>query len=167
MKVQSPIEDPEPQKKPEFDMRAALIAELGLTDLAVEKIYEVMASMNITFADAATRLGLLGPDDFEEAAAKVQKAANAHADFVDEEETGLIETAIRRISLDRRVVQRQGERVKPGPKLILAHEKPSVSPLLGVVVDYAQIVPRGAADARTSRMAPFSQIRTATPWLAS
>jgi receptor protein-tyrosine kinase len=122
MKVQSPIEDPEPQKKPEFDMRAALIAELGLTDLAVEKIYEVMASMNITFADAATRLGLLGPDDFEEAAAKVQKAANAHADFVDEEETGLIETAIRRISLDRRVVQRQGERVKPGPKLILAHD---------------------------------------------
>jgi len=38
-------------------------------------------------------------------------------------------------------------------KLILAHEKPSVSPLLGVVVDYAQIVPRGAADASSARAA--------------
>jgi hypothetical protein len=36
---------------------------------------------------------------------------------------------------------------------ILAHEGPSVSPLLGVTVDYSQVVPRGAADASASRAA--------------
>jgi receptor protein-tyrosine kinase len=77
-----------------------------------------MQSMNITFADAATRLGLLEPDEIEEAVLKVQ-ATTAHP----EEETGLVETAIRRIASDRRVVLRQGERVKPGPRLIIAHDQ--------------------------------------------
>ena len=66
MNAPSPDTD-EPPKETPVDMRAALIAELGLTDLAVEKIGEVMQSMNITFADAATRLGLLEPDAGENA----------------------------------------------------------------------------------------------------
>ena len=36
---------------------------------------------------------------------------------------------------------------------ITAHEGPSVSPLLGVTVDYSQIVPRGEADASAARAA--------------
>jgi receptor protein-tyrosine kinase len=115
MNAPSPDTD-EPPKETPVDMRAALIAELGLTDLAVEKIGEVMQSMNITFADAATRLGLLEPDEIEEALLKVQ------AENQPEMQTGLVETAIRRIAADRRVVLRQGERVKPGTKLILAHD---------------------------------------------
>jgi hypothetical protein len=38
-------------------------------------------------------------------------------------------------------------------KQIAAHEKPSVSPLLGLTLDYSQIVPRGAADASSARAA--------------
>jgi receptor protein-tyrosine kinase len=101
-----------------IDERAALIAELGLTDLAVEKIYEVMESMNITFVDAATRLGLLAPEEIEDAILKVRAITPEL-----EQETGLVETAIRRIAGDRHVVLRQGERVKPGPRLILAHDQ--------------------------------------------
>ena len=115
MNAQSPKPGEDPVV-PELDMRAELIAELGLTDLAVEKIYEVMQSMNITFADAATRLGLLEPDEIEDALIKVQ------AENQPELQTGLVETAIRRVAADRNVVLRQGERVKPGSKLILAHD---------------------------------------------
>ena len=38
-------------------------------------------------------------------------------------------------------------------KRILTHERPSVSPLLGVTVDYSQIAPRGMADASSARAA--------------
>jgi len=38
-------------------------------------------------------------------------------------------------------------------KRIAAHERPSVSPLLGLTLDYSQIVPRGAADASSARAA--------------
>jgi hypothetical protein len=38
-------------------------------------------------------------------------------------------------------------------KLIAAHDKPRVSPLLGVPIDYSQIVPRGAADTSSARAA--------------
>ena len=46
---------------------------------------------------------------------------------------------------------------------IAAHEGPSVSPLLGVTVDYSQIVPRGAADASAARAA----YARAVAWLGS
>ena len=44
-------------------------------------------------------------------------------------------------------------RRRRGAKRIAAHEGPSLSPLLGVTVDYSQIVPRGAADASAARAA--------------
>jgi hypothetical protein len=46
---------------------------------------------------------------------------------------------------------------------IVARDGPSVSPLLGVTVDYSQIVPRGAADASAARTA----YARATAWLGA
>jgi receptor protein-tyrosine kinase len=114
MNAPSPA-DPDPPDNSQVHLHAALISELGLTDVTVERIYEVMQSMGTTFVDAASRLGILRPETIEQALLKIQSAGT-------DEEVGMIETAIRRIASDRRVVLRQGERVTPGPKLILAHD---------------------------------------------
>ena len=108
-----PLRDP--LEDTHVDINDELVAELGLTDDSIEKIYEVMRSMNTTFADAAQRLGLLGPDAFEQALLKIKSGHTV-------EDEGMVETAIRRIAADRRVVLRQGERVAPGKMLILAHD---------------------------------------------
>jgi receptor protein-tyrosine kinase len=96
-------------------LTAALISELGLTDVIVEKIYEAMQSTGTTFVEAAGQLGILKPGEIEQALRRIQADRQPN-------EAGMIETAIRRIASDRQVVLRQGERVAPGPNLILAHD---------------------------------------------
>ncbi len=108
-----PLHDP--LEDTDVDINEALIAELGLTDESIEKIHEVMRSMGTTFADAAERLGFLPPDAFEQALLKIKSGRPV-------EDEGMVETAIRRIAADRRVVLRQGERVTPSKQLILAHD---------------------------------------------
>ena len=114
MNAQSPANH-DPLDNSQVHLHAALISELGLTDVTVERIYEVMQSMGTTFVDAAKRLGIVTPEAIEQALHKIRSGRN-------EAEVGMIETAIRRIASDRRVVLRQGERVTPSAKLILAHD---------------------------------------------
>ena len=108
-----PLHDP--LEDTDVDINDKLIAELGLTGDSLEKIHEVMRSMSTTFADAAERLGLLRPDAFEQALLKIRSGPPV-------EDEGMVETAIRRIAADRRVVLRQGERVAPSQQLVLAHD---------------------------------------------
>jgi len=105
----------DPPDNSQVHLHAALISELGLTDVVVERIYEVMHTMGTNFVDAASRLGILKPEVIEQALLKIKSGRT-------EEDAGMIESAIRRISSDRRIVLRQGERVTPSPKLILAHD---------------------------------------------
>jgi receptor protein-tyrosine kinase len=105
----------DPLEDTHVDINEELILELGLTDASIERIYEVMRSMGTTFAEAAERLGLVRQDAFDRALLKI-KSGSAAAD------EGMVETAIRRIANDRRVVLRQGERVAPSRQLILAHD---------------------------------------------
>jgi protein-tyrosine kinase len=115
MKVPSPSNDgPEMS---EVGMTAALISDLGLTDVMVEKVYEVMQATGSNFAEAAGRLGIIRPDEIERALTRI-RAGRAR----EVQEEGMIETAIRRISNDRNLILRHGERVVPGPQLILAHD---------------------------------------------
>ncbi|MGO8858695.1 MAG: CpsD/CapB family tyrosine-protein kinase [Steroidobacteraceae bacterium] len=114
MNAPSPT-DRDPLDNSQVHLHAALISELGLTDVTVERIYEVMQSMGTTFVDAAGRLGILKPETIEQALLKIRSGRSA-------DEAGMIETAIRRIASDRRVVLRQGDRVTPSAKLILAHD---------------------------------------------
>ncbi len=99
----------------ERDVRAELIAHFHLSPDALEKIYDSMQTTSLSFSETALSLGLVTLAEIEEARARAQRDPES-------EEPGLIETAIRRISSDRRIVLRQGEQVTPGPKLILAHE---------------------------------------------
>ena len=117
MNVPSPSNH-DPLEDTHVDLNDELIAELALSDVAVERINEVMRTMGTTFVDAAERLGILRPETIQQAILKIKSGRTP-------EDEGMIETAIRRISSDRRVVLRQGERVVPGPKLILAHDPDS------------------------------------------
>jgi receptor protein-tyrosine kinase len=99
----------------DVELSDSLIMELGLSDLTVQKIYETMASMNVNFVDAANRLGILRPESIEKALNAIKKRRVS-------EGGGIMETALRRIAADRRVVLSQGERLTPGPSLILAHD---------------------------------------------
>jgi protein-tyrosine kinase len=99
---------------PESDVQAALLARFGLSPEMVHATYELMQSTSLNFIDAAQRLGFVTQE-------QVVNAITAQRDHKTDE-AGLIETAIRRIAANRQVVPAQGERVKPGPQLILAHD---------------------------------------------
>jgi protein-tyrosine kinase len=113
MNAPSPLPE-DTNDRSELHLTAALIAELGLSDVTVERIYEVMQSTGDSFVDAARRLAILRPEAIELALLKVTETSAS--------EEGLIETAVRRVAASRSLVLRQGERVNPSAKLILAHD---------------------------------------------
>jgi receptor protein-tyrosine kinase len=97
------------------DLRAELVAYFHLDAQSVGRVFEVMQQTDINFSDAAVQLGLVTHADVEEA--KIRTRANQMP-----HDSGLIETAIRRVSSDRRIVLRHGEVVTPSSRLILAHD---------------------------------------------
>lgn len=113
MNASSPLTD-DMSDNSQLHLTAALIAELGLSDVTVERIYEVMHSTGDSFVDAARRLAILRPESIEQALLKVTLQLSSTE--------GMIETAVRRASSSRSVVLRQGERVVPSAQLILAHD---------------------------------------------
>ncbi|MEP6883759.1 MAG: CpsD/CapB family tyrosine-protein kinase [Gammaproteobacteria bacterium] len=96
------------------DLRAELAAYLHFDSEAVSKIFETMQATDLSFIDAAIRLGLATRADVEEALIRAHSKEG--------EATSLIETAIRRISSERRVVLHQGAPVAPGKSLGIVHE---------------------------------------------
>lgn len=97
------------------DLRTELVAYFHLDSQAVGKIFELMQKSDIRFSDAAVQLGLVSREDVEEAQART-RAQQVPRD------SGLVETAIRRMSTDRRLVLKHGEVVTPSSRLILAHD---------------------------------------------
>lgn len=108
-----------PQKDSSFvsekDLRAELISRFNLSADDIEKIYASMEPTDMSFSDAALRLGYVTHDEIVEA------LAGARMLFAPET-SGPVESALRKISSDRRIVVRDGEPLKPGMKLILAHD---------------------------------------------
>lgn len=97
------------------DLQAALRARFGMSSENVQAAYELMQTGNLTFGEAALRLGFGTEEIIDDARGREQPKAGS-------EPPGLIETAIRRIASNRQLVVIQGEVVKPGPALILAHD---------------------------------------------
>ena len=112
MNADSPFESSLDAEK---NLRAELISQFNLSAAAIDKIYAAMETTDLSFSEAAMRLGLV-------TAEQVAAATKIIRDGVEPEEAGLIETALRRVSLDRQVVLKEGERVKPGERLILVHD---------------------------------------------
>jgi receptor protein-tyrosine kinase len=100
---------------PEGESHREFLRRFGLSSETVDAVYELMQSESMSFSEAAMRLGFLTQEQAAEVLSWTQP--------IDEsKDPGLVETALRRIAADRQVVLRQGERVRPGPQLILAHD---------------------------------------------
>ncbi len=97
------------------EVRSVLISHFKLTPDTVDKIYAEMQLSDMSFTDVALRLGFVSPEQITEALLRTRGG-------LAQNEAGLIESVIRRVSSDRRVVVRHGEDVKPGEQLILAHD---------------------------------------------
>jgi receptor protein-tyrosine kinase len=100
----------------EDDVDAALLARFHLSSDRAHSVYELMRTDNLSFGEAAVRLGLVTQEHVDEALGRsIPKEESS-------ERVGLIENAIRRVAANRQVILREGEKVKPGPRLILAHD---------------------------------------------
>ncbi len=110
------LDDDEPSADSDKELRSVLISQFKLTPDAVDKIYAEMEISDMSFSDVALRLGFVTPEQITEALLRTR------AGGLVPNEAGLIESVIRRVSTDRRVVVRHGEDVKPGDQLILAHD---------------------------------------------
>jgi protein-tyrosine kinase len=95
--------------------RDILVSHFGLSADIVSMISAGMQPTDSSFGDAALRMGFMTREEIAEALIRT-------GGTLIQNETGLIETAIRRISSNRRIVLRHGEIVKPGQQLILAHD---------------------------------------------
>jgi protein-tyrosine kinase len=100
---------------PEDDLHATLLARFGLSAEKLQAVEHLMQRASLTFVEAAQRLGFVTQEQVAEALIGAQGEKT-------EDALGLIETAIRKIASNRQVIPAQGERVKPGPQLILAHD---------------------------------------------
>jgi receptor protein-tyrosine kinase len=99
----------------ETEMSEALIARCHLTAGDVERIHEAMQGMRLSFTDAALHIGLITQDDLDDVIAWVNRLAS-------QQRAGPVEMALRRQARGRRVTVRQGDQVRPGAMLVLAHD---------------------------------------------
>jgi protein-tyrosine kinase len=93
-----------------------LISRYRLSSDDVSKIGEAVRGMQLNFSDAAVHIGVITSRELEEALLSMRDSAEAG-------EKGVIEGALLRHVPGRSVVLRQGEKVNPGPNLILAHDQ--------------------------------------------
>lgn len=97
------------------ELGAALISHCQLAPEDVDRIRETMRAMHLSFADAALHVGLVSEHDIEDVTAWVRRLASGR-------NSSLVEAALQRRSVARRVTVHQGEQVRAGRKLILAHD---------------------------------------------
>jgi capsular exopolysaccharide synthesis family protein len=111
MNAPSPLD---PELGSANELRNLVISHLNLSAATVAQIFESMLPSESDFTDTALRLGFVTHEAVAEALVQARHDLDDPA--------GLIETAIRKMSSDHRVVVRHGESVKPGEQLILAHD---------------------------------------------
>ena len=99
----------------EADRDAAMIARLGLSSEGLHAVHDLMQERNLSFPEAAVRLGFATQGDIIEALADAAPEKPTSG-----ESAGLIENAIRKIAMNRQVIVRQGDTVKIGPPLLHA-----------------------------------------------
>jgi capsular exopolysaccharide synthesis family protein len=99
----------------DMEMRAALISSYRLSPSAIDRINESMRDSGLSFTDSALRLELVTQDDVDAAAELLRRAGP-------EEKAGLVEVALHKLSSQRQLVVRKGDKVKPGPQLVLARD---------------------------------------------
>jgi capsular exopolysaccharide synthesis family protein len=96
----------------------ALTVLFRLPDEAIKSIRSVMGTLGVSFPEAALHTGLVTANELEQAREWVVRQSKQQG-------RSLIELALRRDSTRREVVVWEGEQLKPGPELRLAHDPDS------------------------------------------
>ncbi len=99
----------------DVDLRTMLIARFKLPPEKIKAVQESMHRESLNFVDAALRLAFITQAQIDEALVWAKRSQSSDGG-------GLVETAIRKIADNRQLVLSQGEMVKPGAQLILAHD---------------------------------------------
>jgi protein-tyrosine kinase len=99
----------------DVDLRTALISRFNLSPEKTRAVQDLMPRESLSFVDAALRLGFITQAQIDDALVWAKHRQSG-------ENYGLVETAIRKIADNRQLVLAQGEMVKPGAQLILAHD---------------------------------------------
>jgi protein-tyrosine kinase len=99
----------------DVDLRTALVSRFKLSPEKVRAVQNLMPQESLSFVDAALRLGFITQEQIDDALAWAKRRQSGESD-------GLVETAMRKIAEGRQLVLAQGEMVKPGAQLILAHD---------------------------------------------
>jgi protein-tyrosine kinase len=102
----------------DVELHAALLARFKMSPEEIKAVYALMPHEHLSFAEAALRLGFVTQEQVDDALIWARRRQTLDS-------SGLIETAVRKISDNRQVVLAQGEKVFPGPDLILAHDPDS------------------------------------------
>jgi protein-tyrosine kinase len=90
-------------------------APFNLSPESAHAVYELMRISSMTFTEAALHLGFVTQEQVEAALTSAKRSGGS-------EYRSLIESAISKVASNRQIVPVKGERVKPGPQLILAHD---------------------------------------------
>jgi receptor protein-tyrosine kinase len=106
--------DQSPQD-PDRDLPKALVLLYRLSNEAIERINELMNSLHIRFAEAALHTGVITQRELDDALAWMRQRALHQG-------RGVVEEVLRRNAQAREVVVWEGDRLKPGSQLILAHD---------------------------------------------
>jgi protein-tyrosine kinase len=110
--------DPLHKDKPmesDQELSDALVLLYKLPDEAIESIHQARKALGLTFQEAALHTGLVTQRELEEAG----ELARRHTRH---EGRGIIEEALRRRPGTRDLVVWEGERLRPGKDLIVAHD---------------------------------------------
>jgi protein-tyrosine kinase len=105
-----------PPEEREFASALASVCSLTLED--VHKVSKEMTAHDLSFAEAALKLGLVTPEQLERAAAKAGKAATPAV----ANPSGLVELVVRKLSSSRALIISHGTEVRPGRRLGLTRE---------------------------------------------
>jgi protein-tyrosine kinase len=97
------------------ELADALVLLYKLPDEAVESIHQVKKALGLGFHEAALHTGLVTQHELDEADELIRRQTR-------HEGRGIIEEALRRRPNTRDLVLWEGERLRPGKELILAHD---------------------------------------------
>jgi protein-tyrosine kinase len=98
------------------ELARALMVLFALPRDAMDSIAESMRTLNVGFTEAALHTGLVTQAELDLAHRAVQRAGG------ESRERSIVEDALRRNASRRDLVVWEGERLVPGPELILAHD---------------------------------------------
>jgi receptor protein-tyrosine kinase len=105
----------EPTMESDQEIADALVLLYKLPDEAIQSIHQAKKALGLAFHEAALHTGLVSQRELDEADELIRRQSRHDG-------RGIIEEALRRRPATKELVLWEGERLRPGKELILAHD---------------------------------------------